>query len=62
MDPEKSAISHDENISPGPVQNQDQPGDKRTVRDPHGFPLVPQPTEYKDDPLVRPLVASAVYR
>ncbi|OJJ58691.1 hypothetical protein ASPSYDRAFT_78686 [Aspergillus sydowii CBS 593.65] len=52
MDPEKSAASHDENISSaGPVHRKAQTGDKRTARDPHGFPLVPQPTEYKDDPL-----------
>lgn len=50
MDPEKSAASPDENISPaGPVHSQAQTGDKRIARDPHGFPLVPQPTEYKDD-------------
>ncbi|KAJ5160603.1 uncharacterized protein N7482_007607 [Penicillium canariense] len=53
MDPEKMDVVREEAISPSnePIQ-QNQVFHKEPLhRDPHGLPVIPQPTAHKDDPL-----------
>jgi hypothetical protein len=51
----EQGTAHEESISP-PVapQNDLKPDAEDVKRDKHGFPLVPQPSDNSDDPLVRP--------
>lgn len=50
----KLEIGHEEDINPSKDHVQEIVAfDNDPVhRDPHGFPVIPQPTSHKDDPLV----------
>jgi hypothetical protein len=48
--PSDNGIAHVESLTAGPVTLSEKPGD--LLRDRHGFVLIPQPTRFRDDPLV----------
>lgn len=50
----KLEIGHEEDITPSRDSiQQNVPFEKEPVHhDPHGFPVIPQPSSHKDDPLV----------
>ena len=61
-DSEKLAqVSHNEHQFPG-ISKGDVKVDSELKLDKHGLPLIPQPSRFKDDPLVRTPLASVSWR
>lgn len=65
---EKSPVEEAENVSDEKdsavfdQSSEDQPHEQELYLDKHGLPLIPQPSAYKDDPLVSKSTSSLQHR